>query len=229
MKLNEMIDELEERGFEEVPTKKPGRNILSYDGDYNANWRSYMMPNGDLEGFSVFLEEDKERDYLYNVLLVLPDAMQNLYLDALAKLEEAMQISLNPDPESPIDFETNYIDSCYRLKKTMHSGFNALLGKVGINPENELSNVSDGFFKLDFVVLGKYSKKRILGVNYRLGLMSRCHKEEEFYLNIIDQMPEQVQEIESLNSVWNSFVGGLIDCAKSNKQFYQAIGVSYYS
>lgn len=229
MDLNEMIDGLEKRGFEEVPTKKQGNIILSSTGDYPANWRSYTMPNGDLEGFSVFLEENKKKDYVRNTLLVLPDAIQSMYLGALDKLEKATEISLNPDPNIPHDFRTNYVYSCYKLSENMHSGFNGLLGKVGINPENELSNILDGFFKLDFVVLGGADEENILGVNYRLGLIPEHSQKKEFYLNIIDQMPKQIEELKSLNSVWDDFVNGTINHAISNKKFYETIGASYYS
>lgn len=227
MDLNEMINELEKRGFEEVPTKKQGNIILSSTGDYPAKWRSYIMPNGDLEGFSVFLEENKNR--VRNTLLVLPDAIQDMYLDALDKLEKATEISLNPDPNIPDALRTNYIHSCYKLSENMHSGFNGLLGKVGINPENELSNISDGLFKLSFVVLGGAGEENILGVNYRLGLIPGRSQEKEFYLNIIDQMPEKIQELKSLNGVWDDFVDGIVVHAISNKKFYKTIGASYYS
>ena len=36
-----------------------------------------------------------------------------MYLGALSKLENAAEISLNPDPNSPKIFETNYVDSSY--------------------------------------------------------------------------------------------------------------------
>ena len=209
MELNEMINELEKRGFEEVPTKKLGRNIASYEGDYNANWYNYVMLNGDLEGFSILLEENKNRDHLYDIQLVLPDVIQNMYLGALSKLENAAEISLNPDPNSPKIFETNYVDSSYKLRGTMHSGFNAILGKVGINPENELINSHDGLFKLGFLVLSEAGEENVLGVNYRLGLIPGHLQEKEFYLNIIDQMPEQIQELGDYISEWNSFFNGI--------------------
>ena len=230
MKLSEMSEALEEQGFKEVPTSKLSTDIMEYHiGSNNIihypRWHRYSMDSGNLNGTSIFLDEcDK---YISDVELVLPDEIQNMYWDAVKKLEEVTEIPYDSRYSTNI---SGYASSCSKLYDILHSAFSTLLENSGITPNIESIGRLYKDLKLDLCMLNHPSNKVIFGDNYLLSLTQENKvflKEKEFYLDFISQLPDKMQILNSQNNVWTKLVDGLCANGETNKKFYQDAGLDW--
>ncbi|MFH1127220.1 MAG: hypothetical protein V1718_03890 [archaeon] len=231
MLLSEMAEELKEQGFVEVPTSKLIYDIYDYYiGSDNIaqfpKYHRYLMASDGLKGTSVFL--NLKAEYIQNVEIVLPDEIQNMYWDAVKKLEEVTEIHY--DSRYSTNF-SDYASSCSKLYDVLHSAFSTLLDNSGITPANESIDQVYKDLELDLCLLDHPSTEVIFGDNYVLCLKSKNNtflKEKEFYLDFISMLPEKMQRFDQRRGYWTELVESVCDSARNMKQFYERVGHKWY-
>lgn len=224
MNLYEMTNALEEIGFKEVPTSK----IVTNDLDYNkrTEWSRYSIGSGDLKGTSVFSMGAGESSR--PVSIVLPDIIQDMYLDAVKQLEEVTEVPYDFCDRADTCPKSNYTSSCSSVYEILYLAFGDLLEKVEIIPEEISGTFISRPFELDFFMLDHPSEEKIFGDNYRLSLMPKYADITEKDMDILSRLPEKMQRLDNLREDWNKFVSGICDYGETNKQFYQTMGDSYF-
>ncbi len=218
MKLDELTEALEQRGFEKRETSMIVMNDISRD--QSNRWHRYDLTEGDIQRTTVSAVATSSGS-VNTVIIALPDIVQDMYFNALKQLEEASGIPYDTTGQ----IKTDYTMACKRLQKELYLGFINLLDRVGIIPTREIPGFTP-IRQLEprLVMLTHPSDEKEFGQNYKVTLVQNNAGPQKvsFYSGLIDQLPSKLEALESEGNRWDALVNNTLEYARATKAFYQA-------